>query len=67
MTETEEKLLEETLADLQVQAMIFDMDIDIEAMRLVPKSDYKEPFWITNWKEKQHGGDFDTQFDIDRE
>lgn len=55
------------LADLAVQAMIFDMDIDIEALVLTPKSDYKEPFWITNWKEKRDDSDFNENFDIDRE
>jgi hypothetical protein len=53
-------------AELQVQAMIFDMDIDIETWSLVPKSNYREKPWITTWKEKQNGSDFDTYFDIDR-
>lgn len=66
MTAEQGQALVEAYADLQVQAMIFDMGIDVETMSLVPKSDYKEPFWLTNWKERQHGADFDTQFDIDR-
>lgn len=53
-------------ADLKVQAIIFGMDVDIETWTLVPKSTYKEAVWITRWKEKQDGSDFDTQFDIDR-
>lgn len=40
------------LADLEIQSMIFDMDIDIEALRLTPKNNYKEPFWLSRWKEK---------------
>lgn len=53
-------------AALQVQAILFDMDIDIETWTLVPKSTYKEAVWITRWKEKQNDSDFDTYFDIDR-
>jgi hypothetical protein len=53
-----EQLLE-AYAELQVQAMIFDMDVDIETWTLVPKSTYKEPRWITVWKEKQYGADHD--------
>lgn len=55
----------EKVADLKVKALIFDMDVDIETLTLVPKSTYKEPSWIARWKEKQHDEDFDTQFDID--
>jgi len=56
----------EIYADLQVMAMIFGMDIDVEIMKLVPKSDYQEPIWVTRWKEKRNGEDFDEYFDIDR-
>lgn len=44
-------------ADLQVQAMMFGMDIDIETWSLVPKQTYNEPFWLTRWKEKRDGAD----------
>lgn len=53
--------------DLEVQAMVFDMDIDIETWGLQPKSNYKEAFWITRWKEKRNGSDFDERFDVDQE
>lgn len=53
------KQLLNTLDDLTVQSMIFDMDIDYETLTLQPRSDYKEPFWLTNWKEKESGKDFD--------
>lgn len=43
--------------DLKIQAMMFDMDIDIETWALVPKSTYREPFWLTNWKDKVNQGD----------
>ena len=46
-------------ADLQVQAMMFGMDIDIETWSLIPKETYKEPFWVTRWKEKRDGADSD--------
>lgn len=51
--------------DLKAQAMLFDMDIDWETLELVPPSTYKQPAWITRWKDKEV--DFDTNFDIDRE
>lgn len=50
------------LADLKIQAMIFDMDIDIETWSLIPKSDYKEPYWLSRWKAKQEERDY---MDID--
>lgn len=55
------------LADLKVQAMMFDMDIDIETWSLVPKVKSEQPFWITRWREKEANSDFDTNMDIDRE
>lgn len=51
--------LKDAYNDLLVQAMMFDMDIDIETWSLTPKSDYKEDFWITKWKEKRDGSDND--------
>lgn len=53
------KQLLDILDDLTVQSMIFDMDIDYETLTLQPKSDYQEPFWLTRWKEKESGKDFD--------
>lgn len=53
--------------DLQVQAMMFDMDIDIETWSLVPKRKDETPQWLKNWKEKMSNADFDTHTDIDRE
>lgn len=44
--------------DLLVQAMLFDMDIDIETWSLVQKDNYQEPFWLTRWKDKENGKDF---------
>lgn len=46
------KLLNKTLADLHIQAMLFDMDVDWETLQLAPKSDYTAPMWLTRWKEK---------------
>lgn len=67
MTDAQLRKVHEAYADQQVQAMIFDMDVDIETLSLIPKSTYKEPAWLSRWKEKQNGADFDTYFDIDRE
>lgn len=55
------------LSDLQIQAMMFDMDVDIETLGLTPKINYKEEFWITRWKEKQNGADLDNRLDYDQE
>lgn len=59
--------IDEAIADLQIKAMMFDMDIDIETWSLVPKNKYVEPIWITRWKEKEHGVDHDNRLDYDQE
>lgn len=46
-----------TVADLQIQAMMFDMDVDVEAARLIPKRIDVVPIWIKKWKEKENGSD----------
>lgn len=53
--------------ELTMMSMLFDMDIDLEALCLVVKSEYNEPFWLTKWKDKESGKDFDERFDIDQE
>lgn len=55
------------LCDLRVQAMLFDMDVDIETWSLVPKVDRTEPDWLLRWKDKRDQGDFDERFDVDQE
>lgn len=45
--------------DLQIQAMLFDMDIDIETWSLVPKRKDVTPIWIKRWREKQDNSDYD--------
>jgi len=55
------------LHDLEVQAMLFDMDIDYEAWTLLPKNTFKHPVWLQVWRSKQEDADFDVNFDIDRE
>lgn len=55
-------------ADLQVQAMMFNMDIDWETLSLEPKrEEVIEPLWLTRWKEKREHSDFNEYFDIDWE
>lgn len=61
------ELINKTLSDLAVKAAMFDMDVDTEALTLAPKSKYKEPIWITRWKEKQDGADLDNRLDYDQE
>lgn len=54
--------------ELRVQAMVFDMDIDIETMSLVPKTESRTPEWLKKWKEKVHNGDnHDPRFEVDLE
>lgn len=45
------------LADLTVQAAMFEMDIDIETMSLTPKKSYSLPIWIKRWRNKEQGSD----------
>lgn len=60
-------LINRKVADIQIQAMLFNMDIDWELLELIPKETYKEPFWLSRWKDKMEQEDFDTNFDIDQE
>lgn len=55
------------LADLKIQAMIFDMDIDIETWSLVPKDKFKHPFWIRRWREQQENSDYTPDGSDDQE
>ncbi len=60
------QLILRKINDLKIQAMIFDMDIDIEKLELVEKSTYQEPKWLKKWKDKQDAQDYDPYFDEDR-
>lgn len=64
---TEEELEIEVISELKIQAMIFDMDIDYEALALIPKRKDNTPVWIKRWNEKRAEADFDELIDIDRE
>ena len=50
--------------ELQVQAMMFDMEVDPETFRLVPRVKFDRPDWLVRWQDKQDESDFDTNFDI---
>lgn len=54
------------LNDLKVQAIIFDMEIDIETWSLAPKSK-KQPIWLTRWQEKRDDSDSNELLDMDWE
>lgn len=45
------------IADLKVQAMIFDMDIDWETLSLTPKTIDNKPFWLIRWQDKLNNSD----------
>jgi len=62
-----QRLIAFKLDDLNVQAMLFDMDIDIESWSLTPKDNYKEAPWLTRWKGAEHAKDADNRFDYDQE
>lgn len=67
MSEEDRAILERKIADLKIQSMMFDMDIDWETLQVVPKGKVEpEAIWLTRWKEKVDQSDFDTNFDIDR-
>lgn len=51
-------------ADLIVQAMMFDMDVDIETWTLMPKRKDEIPFWIKRWRSQQAERDY---LDIDEQ
>lgn len=58
------------LAELKIQAMMFDMDIDIETWSLVPKSTYIKQKWLEDWKDKVANSDRPQTLgleDVDRE
>lgn len=45
------------IADLKVQAMLFDLNVDIETLTLEPKRTDQVPIWIKRWREKEAGSD----------
>lgn len=55
------------LDDLKVQAMLFDMEVDLEAFDLVAKRKDDRPGWQIRWNDKRNQGDFDEYTDIDQE
>lgn len=55
------------LNDLRVQAMILDMEVDLETFELVERSDYVKPKWIERYELKRDDSDFNEYFDIDKE
>lgn len=46
------------VANLKVQAMMFDMDVDWETLTLVAKHKDTTPTWIKRWQEKQAESDY---------
>lgn len=43
--------------DLLIQAIMFDMDIDIETWSLIPKHIDTTPYWLKKWKDKIDASD----------
>jgi len=62
MSDQDQEILDKKVADLRIQAMMFDMDIDWETLEVVPKSKVEpEAIWLTRWKEKVDQSDFEHQ------
>lgn len=72
LTVKQKDQLAKRVADLYIQSMLFDMDIDWERLTLCEKSDYKEPFWLTRWKDEMEQADYmpdgsdDQEYDDER-
>lgn len=65
---TAQDILTAALANVQIQAMMFDMDIDYETLTLQPKKKtVEDPYWLVKFKDQRANADFDTNFDIDRD
>lgn len=47
----------EGLNDLRVQAIMFDMDVDWEGLRLRPKTIYTRT-WVDKWRDKLNESDY---------
>lgn len=47
--------IQSILDDLEIQAMLFDMDIDIETLSLVPKKPTLTRTWVDNWRDSLEG------------
>lgn len=45
------------IANLRVQAMLFDMEIDWEAGTLIPKQKDETPYWLKKWRSREHEAD----------
>lgn len=67
LTPKQIEYLKKRSADLQVQSMLFDADIDWELLTLMEKSDYKEPGWVARWKTKQADADYMSDGSDDQE
>lgn len=56
------------VADLQIQAMMFDMDIDYETLSLTERIKYDQPIWLQRYKTKLDESDIDqVSWDVDWE
>lgn len=50
--------------ELQIQAMMFGMEVDLETFQLVKPVKHTLSPWLERWQDKQDESDFDTNFDI---
>lgn len=57
---------QEYLADLKVQAMLFDLVIDWDTLELVPKQVDETPAWAQRYRDSRGEADFDERIDVDR-
>lgn len=52
------------LNELEFQAMMFGMEVDLETFQIVAIRKYDRPEWLIRWQDKQDESDFDVNFDI---
>lgn len=68
LTDDQKDELLEKVADLQIQAMMFDMDIDYETLSLTERIKYDQPIWLQRYKTKLDNSDIDqVSWDVDWE
>lgn len=54
------------LDELQVQAMLFDLEIDWDSLTLEPARPSTVPAWAQKYRDLRGQADFDERMDIDR-
>jgi hypothetical protein len=67
LSDEQKERIRSIAADLKIQAMMFDLDVDWESLELTPKRTDTQPFWVKNWKDKLNESDYMTDGSDDQE